>query len=202
MSDIVDWLIKAAGSILTSQDLQAAGATPAEALAGPAVSMTLGSAYSIDEDRAAHVAKLLGLCEEAVRNPCWEAHDGKTYCNRAADFIAEGMGHKFWPGLLADDMLRDMRSNPLIWRQENDLGRLWKHSLRGALSFVGVEEEPHGHLTAIAPLPMQTSGSWGGLVPVVAHVGIAPNGLVRISKAYDVAKRPLLRGYVLEASIA
>jgi hypothetical protein len=166
---------------------------------------------AVEEERMEQAIRLKALCDEAVTNPAWVEHDitgdGKTetFCNRAARFIAEGMGcFRFRHDQSANQMLRAMAADPENWLAEDDLARLSKAACRGALAFVGIEDEPHGHINAVAPLPMEQSGTWGRPVPMVAQVGTARvgNGVKKLSAAYRLEHAPLLRGFIYRPSIA
>lgn len=156
-------------------------------------------------------ANLKALCEEAVSNPAWVAHDitgdgkAETFCNRAAAFIAQGMGYFGFPSKIsANQMIEHMAAHPGKWTEEHDLGRVADLAQKGVLVILGVSDYPNGHVTAVAPLPAEESGSWGRKVPMVAHVGggKTPNGIVKASGAFRLAQLPHLRAFVLEDTIA
>jgi hypothetical protein len=77
-----------------------------------------------------------------------------------------------------------------------------KCSLQGELVVVGVQEIPHGHVVIGYPGVEQASSSWGTTVPLVAHVGVAPNGIVRLSEAFSSAKKGKVKAYRWEGSVA
>lgn len=196
--EIADWLYKQCLARLT----QPAG--------GVGIVENLGSMYSVEEDRMEKAAKLATLCTQAVNNPGWVAHDitgdgvPETFCNRSVASIAAGMG--------CLDLREDQTANQMIlsmislpgWRQEFDLERVAPLAARGVLVVLGVIEAVHGHVVVAAPAPAQESGSWGGLVPMVAQVGTAAvgNGIKRLSEAFKAAKRHELRIFIFEASEA
>ncbi len=154
----------------------------------------LGSGYSVEEERMANAAKLRALCDEAVSNPAFAPRDGKTYCNLAARFVAEGMGFFGFPmNILANEMIHFLASHP-DWR-EDSVERAHVHAMRGGLAFLVLEEYPHGHIPAIYPAPMEPSGTWGEDVPMLANVG-RTNGIMKASAVYRIEKRPLLRAFL------
>lgn len=165
---------------------------------------------SVSAQQEANAMRLRALCEEAVSNPIWAAHDitgdgiAETFCNRAARFIAQGMGFfGFRSDHSADQMLALMAADP-AWREESDISRIEGLALRGALVMICLDDHPHGHIVAAAPEAAQDSSSWGQKVPIVAQVGTAKigNGIKRLSAAFRLADRPRLRAFVLESSIA
>lgn len=195
--DGLGWLYEKALAYLT----QPAG--------GAGIVEPLGSGYSVEEARMVNVEKLRMLCEDAVNNPDFIAHDitgdgvPETFCNRSVAAIAQGMGaHDLRPDMTANRMIEHLSGLP-GWREENDLERVTALALRGVLVVLGVPEPSgHGHVVVAAPLPAEASGSWGGLVPIVAQVGTARigNGIKRLSSAFRADARHGLRIYVFEAS--
>jgi hypothetical protein len=161
---------------------------------GAGVLEELGSGYSVEADTHARVSKLLALQEEAVANPSWQPAGGKTFCNRAVAFVAQGMGYFFPATELADEMIAAMASDPR-WT-EDSLDRAAAHALKGGLAVAALEENPHGHVCTFAPLPKEISGTWGCQVPMVANVG-KTNGIMRISGAFEAADRSRLRFFLL-----
>jgi hypothetical protein len=166
---------------------------------------------AVEEERMANAKKLMELCEQAVTNPAFIAHDitgdgkAETFCNRSVRFIAEGMGAfgYFRHDTSASQMVR-LLDGRFGWREEWDFERIAAFAQKGALIIIGVAEEPHGHVVVAAPMPCQLSGSWGGMVPMVAHVGggKTPNGIVKLSEAFRLAQRPRLKAYLWEESLA
>lgn len=170
---------------------------------GVGIVKELGSGYSVEDERMERTNKLLGLCEEAVANPAWfQRPDGTTYCNRGAAFIAQGMGYFGFPhGSLANQMIAYLEQDP-TWRTDS-LERAADHANRGGLALMAISEEPHGHLCAVAPLPMAYSGSWGCRVPMVANVGPSKyHGIVRASVAFSAAKKPRVKCFVYMGDVA
>lgn len=166
----------------------------------------LGSGYSVERERTANVEKLRALGMEAVSNPAWIAHDitgdGKveTFCNRSARFVAEGMGYFSIPrNLYANGMIAFFASSP-DW-SEDSIERAHEAAMKGGLAFVCLEDDPSGHICAIAPEPRQASGSWGIEVPVVFNVG-RTNGVIRLSQAFRLQDLPRLRAFILGSSVA
>ena len=162
----------------------------------------LGSGYSNEEDRAMKIETLRSLGMEAVTNPAWIAHDitgdgkAETFCNRGARFVSEGMGYfKIPRDLYANQMIAYFASSP-DWR-EDTIERAHMAAMKGRLAFICVEDQPNGHLCAVAPEPKQVSGTWGMEVPCVYNVG-RKNGLMKLSEAYRFAQMPLLRCFTLE----
>ncbi len=177
---------------------------------GAGVVELLGSGYSVEEARMVNVEKLRMLCEDAVNNPDFIAHDitgdgvPETFCNRSVAAIAQGMGSPdLRPDMTANQMIAHLTGLP-GWREEYDLERVAALALRGVLVVLGVPEPVHGHVVVAAPLPAEASSSWGGPVPMVAQVGAAAigNGVKRLSAAFRAAARPDLRIFVYEASEA
>lgn len=175
---------------------------------GVGIVETVGSGYSVEEDRMEKAAKLATLCEEAVNNPDWVAHDitgdkiDETFCNRAAAFIAQGMGcSDLRPDMYANTMVLTMSALP-GWREEFDLARVSKLAQRGVLVMLARVAAGHGHIVAAAPLPAEESSSWGGPVPMVAQVGPARigNGIKRLSAAFRAEHRPEVRIFIYEPS--
>lgn len=182
---------------LTTQRLEDLGATPAEAEAAPAVFLQFPAGHAAEAEREQRVQVLRQLQLEAVYRPEWRAQPGgRTYCNRAFSYIAQGMGyHAFPPGALANDMIAQLAGDP-DWREELDLAHVHRHAMRGGLAAAALVEHPHGHVCTVAPEPMQPSTSWGGPVPMVANVG-AENGVLRLSQVFSIAARPLVRFFLL-----
>lgn len=175
---------------------------------GVGVVELLGSGYSVEEARMVNVEKLRMLCEDAVNNPDFVAHDitgdgvPETFCNRSVAAIAQGMGSSdLRPDMTANRMIEHLTGLP-GWREEFDLERVTALALRGVLVVLGVPEPVHGHVVVAAPLPAEASSSWGGPVPIVAQVGTAAigNGIKRLSSAFRAAARHGLRIFVFEAS--
>ena len=198
VTDILKWAYAKSLAYLT----QPAG--------GVGIVEMLGSGYSVDADRADKATKLMALCEAAVSNPDWIAHDitgdgiPETFCNRAAASIAAGMG--------SQDLREDMSANQMIlhmsalagWREEFDLERVPQLAQRGVLVMLVAPGARHGHIVAATPLPSEDSSTWGQKVPMVAQVGTAAvgNGIKRLSAAFKAEDRYGLRIFIFEASEA
>lgn len=162
---------------------------------GVGIVETLGSGYSVEDERMVNVERLRALCEEAVMNPAFAPREGKTYCNFSARFIAEGMGFFAFPAnTLANDLIAILSTDPAV--REDSIERAHAHALRGGLAFLVLEEYPHGHIPVFYPAPMELSGTWGELVPLLANVG-RENGIMKASKVYRLEKRPLLRAFLV-----
>lgn len=184
-------------TLLTKEKLAEFGATDKDLQGAFTTKIDLGSGYNVDTERERKAAQLTTLCLEAVNNPAWEPANGRTYCNRATNFIAQGMGYFFQFDSLANDMVAHMANGP-EWRLEHDLARIPGLAMRGALVIFGLQESPHGHVCVAYPGPAQMSGSWGREVPCVANIG-KKNGIMRLSEAFTKDNPP--RAFVLEASV-
>lgn len=148
----------------------------------------------VEEERMANVARLQQLCTEAVSNPAFVPKFGKTFCNFCARYIAEGMGFFGFPAnAMANDMIGFLATRP-EWR-EDSIERAHAHAIRGGLAFLTLTEYPHGHIAAVYPAPMESSGSWGEDVPLLANVG-ATNGIMRASAVFRADSRPMLRAFL------
>lgn len=141
-------------------------------------------------------AMLKAACDAAMVNPKLQPEKVKgkvvrTHCNEAAIAIAGAMGCQELAYRNADEQYQIMNSNAT---------RRWKkvtgqeatiHALGGGLAFAALPSqrlgEAHGHIAAVYPVGMQASESLKKDVPLVANVG-GTNGLVRVSKAFPVAK--------------
>ena len=170
---------------------------------GIGASVELGSGYSVESDREARQARYMDLCNEAVSNPAWfQRDDGTTYCNRAAAFIAQGMGYfGFRHGALANEMIAHLEQDP-TWR-EDSFERASRHAQRGGLAFLAMKDSPHGHICAVAPLAMEESGSWSGPVCMVANVGQkSSHGIIRASYAFRAADKPRVKAFVYMGDVA
>ena len=162
---------------------------------GASVSVPLGSGYSTAEDTAERVQRLLTLQEEAVSNSAWlRTPDGRTFCNRALAFVAQGMGYFFPAAELANDMIDHMAADPR-WT-EDSMERAHSHAMRGGVAVAALQDHPHGHVGTLAPLPMEESTTWVCAVPMIANVG-EENGIMRLSGAVKAADRYRLRFFLL-----
>lgn len=149
---------------------------------GPGIVTTVGSMYSVEEERMANIARLRQLCDEAVINPAFSPRDGRTFCNFSSRFIAEGMGFFGFPyNTLVNDMVNILQIAP-EWR-EDIIARAHGHAMKGGLAFLALTDEPHGHMVAIYPAAMEPSGTWGMDVPLLANVG-ASNGIMKTSAVF------------------
>jgi hypothetical protein len=156
--------------------------------------------YDLDKDIQERVSKLLSLQEEAIANQSWQPKDGRTYCNRAFAFIAQGCGYFVSPNDLADTIISRL-SFDSRWR-EDSLERAHIHAMRGGLSVATYIGHPHGHLATFAPLPKEPdSANWGGHVPMVCNIG-EENKFMPISEAFSASKRPSIRYFLLTESAA
>lgn len=169
---------------------------------GKTITASMGieaTGYSVAADRAERVARLRSLGMEAVTNPAFLPRDGKTYCNLAARFVAQGMGCFQIPANMLANQMLDFLAHAEGWR-EDSLERGHAAACRGGLAFVGAQADPHGHILSMAPEPKQWSGTWGDAVPLGYNVGRS-NGLMKLSQAFKKADRPRLRTFVWEKSL-
>jgi hypothetical protein len=168
-----------------------------EGLAGGA-SISLGSGYSVEAERAKNVMLLQAACDKARYNPAWQPAPGLTHCNGNADEVATDRGYDHLHGpdgkaLMADQQIAVLASDP-DWR-EDTAERFAQHAQRGGLGFATVIEHPHGHLCPGYPEPPEQSDAWGGLEPMVSNVGETV-GVMRLSGAFLLRQKPLLRFYL------
>jgi hypothetical protein len=133
------------------------------------------------EDEEQKRAHLLSICTEVVNDPEYaQKADGSTLCNIGLKRIAADLGCVVKG--MANEII-DSISQSSDWRKDTG-ERAFEHAEKGGLAIAGIKENPHGHVVAIVPLTMQFSGSWNKYVPMCAHVGKAPNGIKRVSKAF------------------
>ena len=180
--DALEWVYNKALAMLT----QPAG--------GIGIVEKLDSGYSVEEERMGNIERLKTLCDEAVASPTFFPRDGRSYCNFAAQYIAEGMGFFGFPAnTLANDMIDLLAVTP-GW-VEDTIERAHRHAMRGGLAFLCLTDYPHGHLAAVYPAPMEPSGTWGEDVPVLSNVG-QKNGIMKTSAVYRLETRPLIRAFL------
>jgi hypothetical protein len=161
----------------------------------------LGSGYSVDEERQTRASGLERLCQEAVASQAFVATADKTFCNRSVRYICQGCGYNgFGQNDLANDILQKLKEAE-DW-EEIPLKMVSKCSQQGELVVLGVVEQPHGHVVVGYPSPEQESSTWGILVPLVAHVGKSPNGIMRLSEAFSADKKGKVKAYRWEGSVA
>ena len=161
--------------------------------------------YSVAKDQAERVLRLEQLCLEATSNKDWVAHDitgdgkAETFCNRALRYISQGMGcYAFGQTDSANVILRKLAEHPQF--KEVPLVLASHKAQEGKLVICGAPDLPHGHVTAVAPRAAEMSGSWGGLVPLVAQVGSLEVGIgvKKLSEAYGVRYKGTLKVYCWE----
>ena len=137
------------------------------------------------------MTELKPLCDLALANPSFAPKNGVTFCNRAVNFIAHGLGCDELDGLMADGIYNLLKLNASgKWAQvdPND-ATLWALSNGLAIAAMSSDMlgETHGHVAVVAPLGMQASASFGEDVPVLANVGKTV-GYMKSSEAFPVAK--------------
>lgn len=160
-----------------------------------------GTGYSVEADRAQRALALRAACDKARYNPAWQPgqpHPGDSHCNGSADEVANELGYARLHGpdgkpLMADQQIGVLASDP-DWR-EDTAERFAQHAQRGGLAFATVVEYPHGHLAPGYPEAPEQSDSWGGLEGIVSNVGESI-GVVRLSGAFLLRQKPLLRFYL------
>ena len=165
--------------------------------------------YSVDDTRKANVDRLIKLCTHAVFSPDWVSHDitgddiPETFCNRAVRYIADGCGYKgFAPTDSANMQIAKMAKDTSSC-EEIPWADASRYALKGALVVIGVSVDGgHGHVTVVHPSEMQDSSTYQCKVPIVAHVGKPPNGVMRMSGAYSAALRPKLRAFLFKSTVA
>lgn len=146
--------------------------------------MDLESGYTAPDP----ILRLKDLCHHVVSSPEFEAHDGLTFCSAAVHYITHELGClAFGPSDNANRIVDIMRSNADEWEPLDAAGAI-ERAQRGKLVVAGKWALPHGHVVACYPMCGQFSGSWGHEVPLVAHVGKAPNGVKKTSEAFPVAE--------------
>lgn len=114
----------------------------------------------------------------------------ETHCNEGAERVAQAMGCDELNDLLADDQYDVMDDNVSKRWARVDGMTATAHALAGGLAFAAMTStmlgELHGHIAAVAPEPMQWSGSLGKNVPMVFNVG-KTNADEKESAAFPVA---------------
>lgn len=114
-------------------------------------------------------------------------HDGITYCNIALDRILglygqpRMMDSKGNP-IMANAMCDFMRDHPESWTKV-DGNTACARASQGILVVACQKENEHGHVAAVYPSPMETSGSWQKEVPMLNNVG-KDVGVMRCSKCF------------------
>lgn len=93
---------------------------------------------------------------------------GVTYCNLAAQDIAESLGCQDLEGKLANEMI-DAIMNSREW-SEVSMEKAQDLANQGSLVFATLKEMPHGHICVVRPGQPKSSGKWGD-VPSVMNVG-------------------------------
>lgn len=159
----------------------------------------LGSGYSVEEEQVEKAKQLEELCREAVKSPAFEAKRDTTYCNKSVRFIAQGMNcYDFKADDLANDILNKVATLK-TWKHL-PLEKVSQYAMQGRLIILGCSEKVHGHVVVGYPDHPQPSGSWGGDVPMVAHVGVSPNGILKLSQAFAAGKKDRVRAWMWEGA--
>lgn len=122
----------------------------------------------------------------------------KTHCNQGALLVAQAMGCNEFdtaPGeepMMADAMVALMAENASGRWRVVDGPQASIHALSGGLCFAAMTseqlDEAHGHICAVYPVGMQSSGSLGHDVPMVANVGVC------LAEEKSSQAFPVLRG--------
>lgn len=128
------------------------------------------------------VVLLIDILLDCYDNPSLAPSDGTTFCNIAADRIAEAFGYKALNALTADQIFNLMNNNP-DWVSVSimDAQNLANQgSLVFAVASSQMLGQSHGHLCAVRPGKTVDSGKWG-MVPRVCNIGIE-NFIARAKK--------------------
>lgn len=114
-------------------------------------------------------------------------HDGKTFCNIALDRVLGFCGISRIVNPLtgqphmANSMIDYMRASTK-WQPVNGDVACARAS-QGVLVVACQQEDGHGHVSPVYPIPMAFSGSWGKDVPMLSNVG-KRNGVLRASQCF------------------
>lgn len=144
------------------------------------------------------LAKLKAACDAVIADPklrpILDPNTGQivtTFCNFGAMRVAHAMGCDELQGLTADNQYAVMNANKSgLWIKVQGLmaaGLAQQGCLVFAAMTAAMLGEAHGHIAAVAPVPMQFSGSLNRSVPCVANVG-ATTGIMKSSQAFPVSK--------------
>lgn len=123
--------------------------------------------------------KLKEICDSVMAEQDLAPSGGVTHCNQGARRIAQAMGCDEFDDmeLTAEDMGKIMDANASGKWLKVIGATATVNALQGRLGFAFMSaerlKEPHAHIAAIYPAPMQFSGSLGIEVPMVANVGKA-----------------------------
>ena len=145
--------------------------------------------YNVEAERKENRETLKALCESVVSNPDYKEtvdEDGKkrTWCNRAfSDICEQFKGLGVFKNLKANTIHTLLGTLP-GWEPERNPVRVHKHVERGGLAAAALPGDKHGHVVAVGPGPLVFSGNFGSSVPLVAHVGKAPNGIKGANYAF------------------
>lgn len=157
----------------------------------PGKVIELGSGYDKLHQQRKQLKRLRDACIEVVSGKAYLSRDvtgdGKpeTFCNKAVQYVAEAMGCGLFMGdLLANQMHELMNSHTEFDSVSGqDAVRL---ANKGCLVIASRKAQGHGHVSVVFPGPMEFSASLQKDVPLVAHVGKPPNGIKRMSLAFNV----------------
>lgn len=134
---------------------------------------------------------LKDACDAARANPSFQPHDGKTFCNLGAMFVAAAFGCVELQGLTADEMYDKMFAN-VTGKWTRIIGTsAAQNALSGRLVFAaassGMLGEDHGHIAPCYPEAMEFSGSLNRFVPMLSNIGKTV-GVMKSSQAFPVDK--------------
>lgn len=185
-------LFEAAVSALTKERLKAAGADSRFVTVSGDFSWT---GHDSVAEAAARVGTLRAACEAAVSDPDLAASDidgdgdQDTKCNWGLQKVAAAVGCLRFHGKRANEIHALCLSEPLEFRPLTT-ERAIEAAKQGGLVVASLPNPAgSGHVAAVYPSSGGESGSLGGLVvPMVANVGKPPNGVVKASKAFPVAR--------------
>lgn len=153
------------------------------------------------------LATLKAAIVAALSDPSLRPENGVTHCNQGAIKIGNSLGCHELDGLCADEQYAVMVENKsrkwskvfgsaaALWAQSGGLAyaamtskmlteRAAAASVKAGLPIP--EPDPHGHIDALYPEPMQMSGSLGHPVPMVCNIG-RQNTDEKESAAFPVA---------------
>lgn len=119
-----------------------------------------------------------------VKDPSLKAKaDGTTFCNQAVQQVCHLECYKEFDGLLANEIIEKMNGSSEWLNVRSIQASDWAQ--RGGIGVAALPGTPHGHVAVLYPGPMQTSGSLGRDVPIVANVG-KKNAVMKVSAAFPV----------------
>lgn len=147
----------------------------------------IGSGYNTAMDRAERKQRLKDICITVLADPDMVQEGAVTWCNRGNGIIAAHMGcFEITEFMLAKEQIEEARgSSKFIQGTAEEAAA---HAKEGGYGFAGRIYEDSAHVDAIYPTDTKHSGSWDKQVPLVAHIGRAPNGIMRASEAFPVSE--------------